>query len=475
MQLRDILRALRNGWRLILAMTLLGILLAAGTTLLMPKTYEATSQLFVSTASGKEDSNQLLQGSSFTQQRVKSYAEAITSPYILDDVITDLGLSTTPEVLGAQIMTEIPLETVLIDVTSQADSPQGAADIANAVSREFSEKVPTLESSEEGQSPVKVTLIRDAVPPIVPVSPQPLLNLILGFLLGLAGGTALALLRQSLDTTVKTEADVKEVTNEVIIGGIHFAKESKSKPLITDGDPHSPRAESFRALRTNLQFVDVAHPAKSLVLTSSIPGEGKSTTTANLALAMGESGARVCVVEADLRRPRMIEYMGLASGAGLTNLIIGDVDYEDVLQPFGKTNVVCLGAGPIPPNPSELLGSPAMGEIIRELEGSFDYVLYDAPPLLPVTDAAVLSRRTGGTIVVVGSGVVRIDQVKKTLEILNNVGAQVLGLVMNRLPAKGPDAYSYSYYGEGYQTDPVHDPNAPRTSRKRQRQVIGKR
>lgn len=157
--------------------------------------------------------------------------------------------------------------------------------------------------------------------------------------------------------------------------------------------------------------------------------------------------------------------MGLVSGAGLTSLIIGDADLEDVLQPYGmNTNVMVLGAGPIPPNPSELLGSPAMTKIVQELEATFDFVIYDAPPLLPVTDAAVLSRLVDGVVVVVGADVVRKDQLRKAMDLLSNVKAEVLGVVINRLPAKGVDGYSY--YREGYAPDPVYDPKAPRTSRR---------
>lgn len=465
MQLREIVRAIRQRWRLVLVTLLAFILVSALATLVMPKKYEATSQLFVSTAGGTGDSNQLLQGSSFSQQRVKSYAEVLRSPLVLSPVIKHLGLDVEPQVLEKQISTEIPLDTVLIEVTAESNSPEQAAGIANAVSEEFVRVVPSVESAGEGSSPVKVTMTRMAEAPDEPVSPRPLINLILGFLAGALAGFGLALLAHRLDTTIKEEADVKAVTDEVVIGGIHFSRDAKTNPLITDGDPHSPRAESFRALRTNLQFVDAAHPAKSIMFTSSVPGEGKSTTTANIALAMGESGAKVCVVEADLRRPRMIEYMGLVSGAGLTNLIIGDADYQDVLQRFGDTSVVVLGAGPIPPNPSELLGSPAMAEVVKDLEESFDYVIYDAPPLLPVTDAAVLSRLMGGVVVVVGADVARKDQLKKTLDQLSIVGADVRGIVLNRLSTKS--AGTYTYYRDGYSPDPVYDPNSPRSTSRR--------
>lgn len=463
MSLREILRAIRTRWRVVVATTLLLMTISAALTFLMPREYEATSQLFVSTAGGTDDSSQLLQGSSFSQQRVKSYAEVLRSPLVLEPVVAELDLGVSPHTLAQDIVTEIPLDTVLIEVTATSGDATEAAAIANAVSNEFIEVVPTVESAGEGQSPVKVTLTRQAEPPESPVSPRPAMNLLLGLIAGLLAGCGLAVLAHRLDTTISGEDDIKQVTDEVIIGAIPLTKEAKDSPIVRAADQHSARAEAFRTLRTNLQFIDAAHPANSIVLTSSIPGEGKSTTSANLAITLAEGGANVCLVEADLRRPRMVEYLGLAAGAGLTNLIIGEVDFEDVLQPFGDdSNIMVLGAGPIPPNPSELLGSPAMKEIVRELESAYDFVIFDAPPLLPVTDAAVLSRLTGGVVIVVGADVVRRDQLRKTMELLSNVGAEVLGIVANRISAKR--SATYSYYGDTYAPDPVYDPSAPRSS-----------
>lgn len=464
MDLRDYLRVLRRRYKTVLAATLIGILTAALVASILPRSYEARAQVFVSVQGQSTD--QMLQGSSFSQQRVKSYAETLLTPLVLDPVVEDLGLSTTAKELAEKHLTAtVPLDTVLIDLTVEDDDPQRAADIANAVVDEFARVVPGLEGPvSDSSSPVQVTVLQRGIPSDDPASPQVRMLLAAGALVGLLGGLALVLLREMTDTKLRGEGDVKATTDEIVIGGIGYSKAVAGKPVVVRDDPLSRRAESYRTLRTNLQFVNAAHPARAIVFTSSVPGEGKTTTTVNLALALGESGAQVCLVEADLRRPRVTSYLRLVDGVGLTNLIMGDADYDDVLQPFGSTNVSVIGAGPIPPNPSELLGSPAMGDIIDQLTEAFDYVLFDAPPLLPVTDAAVLGKRVGGVAVVVGMGIARKEQLTKTLELLGNVGADVLGLVLNRLPDKGADAYAY--YHEGYEADPVHDPNAPRTTAK---------
>ncbi|MBD3782268.1 MAG: CpsD/CapB family tyrosine-protein kinase, partial [Micrococcales bacterium] len=223
------------------------------------------------------------------------------------------------------------------------------------------------------------------------------------------------------------------------------------RPLIVEVDPRSPRAEAFRSLRTNLRFVDAANHPRTIVVTSSIAGEGKSTLTANLALTMAQAGSRVCLVEADLRRPKVLDYMGLEGAVGLTDALIDRADVFDVIQPYGGTNLWVLGAGRIPPNPSELLGSSAMRTLLQNLSSRFDYVVVDAPPTLPVTDAVVLSKLTDGAIVVLGSGLVDRDQVAQTLDSLGSVDGRVLGVVLNRVPVRelgGYGRYAYDTPGD---------------------------
>jgi len=324
-----------------------------------------------------------------------------------------------------------------------------AAQIADAVGKQFTKTVADLESVTTGQSsPVKVTIVNVPTVPTAPISPKPTRNLALGVVLGLLLGLGLALLRDLLDTTIKSEKDCAEVTDATVIGSIGFDPEAAKNPLIVEVGPHSPRAEAFRTLRTNLQFVDAANHPRSIVFTSSVPTEGKTTTTANLAITMAAAGARICVVEGDLRRPRLLEYMGMDGSVGLTNVLIGQAELGDVLQQFADSSLYVLGAGAIPPNPSELLGSASMIATLKELESRFDVVIIDTPPLLPVTDAAVLSTIAGGTVVIVGAGRVDRDHLSRSLQSLETVQARVLGLVLNMIPTQGPDGYYY--YRQGY-------------------------
>ena len=447
-ELKDYIRVIRKRWQIIVAVMLVVVAGAALATALSPDVYQAQTQLFVST-SGGSDSSALLSGSSFTQQRVLSYANVITTPKVLDPVIEALQLKTTAAKLGDQITATVPLNTVVIAVDVTNGDPRVAAQIADAVGKQFTKTVADLESVTTGQSsPVKVSIVSVPTVPTAPISPKPTLNLALGVVLGLLLGLGLALLRDLLDTTIKSEKDCAEVTDATVIGGIGFDPEAAKNPLIVEVGPHSPRAEAFRTLRTNLQFVDAANHPGSIVFTSSVPTEGKTTTTANLAITMAAAGARICVVEGDLRRPRLLEYMGMDGSVGLTNVLIGQAELGDVLQQFADSSLYVLGAGAIPPNPSELLGSASMFATLKELESRFDVVIIDTPPLLPVTDAAVLSTIAGGTVVIVGAGRVNRDHLSRSLQSLETVQARVLGLVLNMIPTQGPDGYYY--YRQGY-------------------------
>lgn len=468
MDLRDYLRVLRQRYPWVVAATLVGGLLAALVTMALPRTYETQAQVFVSVQG--QDTDQMLQGSSFSQQRVKSYAETIRSPLVLDPVIEELGLPTTASELAEnQLRTTVPLDTVLIDLTVRDQDPEQAAAIANAVLERFAEVVPALEGPDGGGgSPVQVTVLQQGTPPESPASPRLSINVAAGLLLGLLAGLGLALVRHVTDTVVRREEDVARVTDTAVLGSIPLTRQARQEPVLGRHELLSARAEHFRDVRTNLQFVQSLSDHRSVLFTSCLPSEGKSTTTANLALTTAHSGATVCLVEADMRRPRLVDYLGMVNSVGLSSLLIGDVDLGDLLQPVGDTGVSFLSSGIVPPNPSELLGSPAMADLVRQLEERFDHVFIDGPPLLPVTDAAVIAQHTGGVVVVVGAGVVRREQLAKGLDKLAHVGARILGLVLNRVPTSGADADPYQV--GTYSQDPVSPDRS--TSRRTAREGI---
>lgn len=446
LELKDYLRVLRRNWIVIFASVLIGILISGAASLLMRPKYMSETKLFVALQNSASVS-ELQQGNVFTQARVQSYVKTVSTPAVLQPVIDSLSLDESPEVLANKITAASDVNTVLISISVTDESPIQAAAIAQAVGGSLVNVVDTLEKPARGEvSPVKLSIVTPAVAASAPISPNVRLNVMLGFLAGLLAGLGLVALRAVLDTRIRGEADLRRLTDAPVLGGISFDSDATKKPLLTQTAPQSPRAESFRQLRTNLQFAHVSHESKTVLMTSSLPGEGKSTTATNLAIALAQAGQTVALVDADLRRPMIAEYLGLERGAGLTTALIGKAELNDLLQPWGSDNLYVLTSGQVPPNPSELLGSDKMKQLISRLESAFDAVIIDAPPLLPVTDAAVLAQQVGGVVLVVGSQKVRTTDVEKSLAALEMVEADLLGVVLNRLPSKGPDAYAYSYY-----------------------------
>ncbi len=449
MELSDYVRILRKNWLVIVIVTLLGIGAAGVYSLTRTPQFEAASTVFVSTQSS-DSIQDLQQGNTFTLARVTTYTNLVSTPIVMNPVIAKLGLKTTATQLAENVTASSPLNTTLITITVTDPDPVKAANIANALGASLTSAVESIETPNGTKnSPVRLTRVKDAIPPLVPSSPNVPLNLALGALVGLVLGVGIAVLRSVLDTRVRTPRDVELTTDAPIIGAIAFDSRAKDRPLIVHVDPLSPRAESFRALRTNLQFLDMGGRS-SFVITSSVPSEGKSTTTINLAIALADAGKRVALLDADLRKPKVAEYLGIEGGAGLTDVLIGRTRVGDVMLPWGQRSLYVLPAGKIPPNPSELLGSKQMHLLLEVLERDFDVVLCDAPPLLPVTDAAILAKETSGAIIAVSAGRTTRHQLSGAIEALTTVGAKVAGVVMSMVPTRGPDAY-YTYgYGYGY-------------------------
>lgn len=455
MDLRGYLRVFRRRIRLMALVLLACVGLAVVNTALSPNVYTSTSTLFVSAqdSSGVGTLQNNLSGALLVQQRVKSYADILQSPELATQVASDLGVAPS-EVLGT-ISASVPLDTVLIKVSASSRDPKLAQRIVNAADRRFSATVADIERPDDGSpAPIKISVTQPALLPAAPTSPKPATNLALGVFLGLALAVAAAVARESLDTRVHGSEQVEGLLEAPVLGAIAFDPTAKKDPLIVHVAPSSPRAEAFRTLRTNLQFVDVGHELRSMVVTSAIESEGKSTTSCNIAISLAQAGTRVVLVEGDLRRPRVADYMGVENAVGLTDALLGTAALEDLLQPWGEGALMVLASGPLPPNPSELLGSAQMEQLLRRLEGMVDLVVIDAPPVLPVTDAAVLGAMTGGVLMVVGVDRTRREQVKRAGEAVRQVGAVLLGAVINKVPRRGADSGTYGYgYGYGYAPD----------------------
>jgi len=450
MGLREYWIIVRKRWSIIISSLAIAMIIGSLYVFFVNPTYSSTARLFVSTEASTSTSD-LLQGSNFTQQRVKSYADIASSPKVLEPVIRDLGLQETTEELAKRVSSSVPLNTVIIELTVEDESPVRAAAIANRLALSLTTTVEDIEKPVDGLStPVKVTIIQDGQTPLKPDNPKPLLDMLIALFGGLVVGIGLAILIENLDLRIRNHGDIEAISTASVLGGIGFDEGATENPLIVHTKPKSTRAEAFRQLRTNIQFIEAVEGRKSVIISSSVPSEGKSTTIANLAIAMADTGAKVLLIDCDFRKPKQHKYLGVEGAVGLTNHLIGQAKLEDVIQPWGKGKLSVLLAGQVPPNPSELLGSEKMRKLILDAEKKFDMVLIDTAPLLPVTDAAILSKMTGGVVVVVSVGKTTRPQLQGALSHIETVGGKVLGFVMNKIPTKGADAYGYYSYGYKY-------------------------
>lgn len=450
MTVRDYLRILRRNWGIILAATTLGVAGAGAFSALSVPQYQASTQLYVSVRSTGVDGalSDLTQGGTYARQAVLSYVDVVTSASVLGAVIEDLGLDLQIPELRDMVSSSSPTNSVLIDIRVTGPDPDQAAAIANSAGGNFAEVVTTVleRPTDGGASPVQISAIEEATSPPTPVSPNTTRNLALGFVLGLVVGLGLAALRSALDTRIANPKDLAHLTDVPTLGAILDDPRADKHALVVHSNPRSPRSESFRSLRTNLQFVNVDGNPRSFVVTSSAPNEGKTTVSTNLAISLAQTGASVVLVDADLRKPSVAKVMGVDGSIGLSSVLAGLVELEDVLTPWVGGGLHVVPAGRIPPNPSELLGSVEMANLLSRLTDRFDHVIIDTPPVLAVTDAALLSRLAGGTILVAAVGLARRNDVVAALDALDGIARRLSGIVVTRAPSKGPDAYHYARY-----------------------------
>lgn len=445
MELQNFLTILRERWIPALATAVLVMAAAVALTLLQTPTYQATNRVFVQTQAGNTISD-LTSGVNFASQQIITYSDMATSPLVLDPVIEELGLDMSAQQLASRISTSIPEETLILEITATAEDPNQAVAIANATSASLQQSVTALEQVGS-TSTVELTVISPAVRPASAASPDIMQNLVLGAVVALAAGVAVAIARDLMDNRIRKAEDVVRASGEPVIATLPASRDAEHYPLVVSQKPHSAQTEAYRELRTNLQFVGMTAESRSILVTSSLPGEGKSAIATNLALVLSQSSARVLIIDADLRRPSLHDYLGIEGGAGLTSVLIGEAALEDVAQPIGSDGLEALSSGPIPPNPSELLGSERMRDLLEVAASRYDFVVVDTAPLLAVTDAAVLSRLVGGTIVVAQSERVKKPQLAESLEKLRVVEANVLGVLLNRVRPGGRATANYAYYG----------------------------
>lgn len=493
-QLGQVLR--RRKWRVVTA-TLLGLGCGLAYSAILPPTYTSDAQVLLQSSSAAN----LITGaqpSGLSSTDIQTQADLATSAPVVAAVRNKLGAA--PKISVTEVST-----TNILQFQASSNSPSTAAKVANAYANAYvavrrgdavssylaaasqvQAKINSLQSQlnslggasasspQAGALSAQVATFRQqlaelqlgattasasaqlanpATPPHSPSSPHPLRDTAAGVGIGLFLGVALAFLYEYLDDTVKSKDDLETCLGGVpVLGLVPTVRKwkPKDKPrLITVESPSSPIAESYRSVRTAVQFVSLDSPLRTLQVTSPASTEGKTTTVANLAVALAQGGDRVVIVCCDLRRPRVHQFFGLDNSVGFTSVILGEASLRQALQVVpGQPRLALLASGPLPPQPAELLGSERAYEVLNSLKGVADVVLLDSPPVLPVTDAAVLSRHVDATLLVAKAGNTTRGQIARAVEILTQVGAPLIGAVLNGVAQE--NAYAESYYRYSY-------------------------
>ena len=474
-----------------------------------PSVYQARTKLLINEATGKDlnDYTALL----MSERQARTYAEMITNRLLLEAVIVDLDLQMNAQSLAQVVKVELIKDTRLIALTVENVDPQQAAEIANTIAARFIEQLQSLENSAyqstrlnleeqmllvdeeiqatsaiiealsadsdplererlitrldeyrktytslllkyedarlaEASTSNNIVHLEPAMTPTEPVRPRVKVNTILAGVLGMALAISAIFLVESLDDTLHTPDDVSRYLGLPVFGVIPQHETVPGSPVTSVG-PRTPPSDAYRALRANIHFASVDRPLKKLLITSAMPGEGKSTIAVNLSISISQNERRTILLDCDFRRPNIHKTIGVANRRGLSHLLASqELSLDDSLQSTAMPNLRVLSIGELPPNPTELLSSEKMQHILQLLSEQSDMLVVDTPPITAVTDAAVLASRMDGILLIIKPGVTRIHTARQTIEQLRRAKANLLGVVLNAVDTRRDGYYSNYYY-----------------------------
>jgi capsular exopolysaccharide synthesis family protein len=453
MELHDYLRiARKRAWLIVLAM-LVCASTALVTSMATTPVYQGTAKLLVVAKTDPNGSTaSAYSGALLSQQLVKSFAQILESRSTAEAALRlDPQPFTAPQ-LQAKIHAEPVTDTLLINLSVDDTNPSRAKRLTNSVAHAFIHDVPNLQSG----SALRVSLVEPALTPSAPVRPKVKLNAALGLVLGLLLGVGLAFLREFLDRSIKAPEELEVAADAPVVGTIPPFKAAR-QPIPVAEQPRTAAAEAFRKLRTNFAFLGIDRQSVCCVVTSPSAADGKSTVAANLAIALAQAGQRVALVDADLRKPTLHKLFDLHQRVGTTTVLLDQAGVLDAIQHLGPDLPAVLASGQLPPNPSELLGSRRMEDLLTELRATYEVIVVDCAPLLPVTDPMVVSRFADGILLIARAGITTRDQAQAAKAACAKAGAKVFGAVLNvtRVTEGDQPAY-YAYHGgSGYKNSPV--------------------
>lgn len=462
--MQRVVRILRAYWKAIVALTVAGGLVGLAWSAVQPRVYTADASGYVAAVASDGSTGAALAGDQLALSKVKSFIDMGYWRSVAETAKTDLGLTDSPEALVQRVKVSNPVDTVNVRVDATGPTPESARDLAEAWLRGMTTEVDQLQSGGGGQSAVRLIAGDSARLPTAPSSPNVKLDISIGALIGAVAGVVFALVRRAFDRRIRSASDITGTISASVVGILPVDKDLASGRAvfsfddIRDGRGSFAHKEAMRELRTNLQYVDVDRPARVMVITSPLPGDGKSTTAANLAMSIAATGQAVILVDADLRRPVLGGMFGFSDDVGLSDVLAGRAQIEQVAHQVDENgSLFVVAAGRTPPNPSEMVGSQRMQALVRKLAEDL-VVIVDSPPTLAVADAAVIASWADGAVLVVTAGRTTDDMLSRAAENIGKTRGHLLGVVLNRVPLRGVDSSYYGgryggYYGYGSRRD----------------------
>lgn len=514
MELRDYLNVIRARRGVIILATIIVTAVSLAVSLLQAPVYQAESRVLISEkdAGAAIFGTVLPELSSQPERALQTQVQLVEVRPVAEATIRDLGLEQKPDELLRAVTVSAIGQTNVISIRAQASSPEMASKIANTMAAKYvaasqdrkrasikeaadeveqrlgearteilelgrriqgsgrsdqlgaelqlltgtyttlAEKLEQLRINERLEAGSGV-VVQPAVEAADPVAPQPLRNMILGLIVGAAFGLGMAFLYEYLDNTIKSTEEAERVYGAPVLGTIPLDKIERGakRRLALVESPGSSTAESYRVLRNSVDFINFEHNLKTLLVTSAAPAEGKSTVAANLAAALAQAGKKVVLASVDFRRPTTDQFFDVNNMIGLSDVLLGTHSLKAALQRSTSDQLLVVTSGKMPPNPSELLGSDKMREVIESLEEWADWVIIDAPPVLAVADPAAVARWADGVLMVSKAGESLRDNARKATELLSKVGARTVGVIIWGLEeGKAGYGYGYGYYAGGY-------------------------
>lgn len=424
MDITDYLQALKRHALLILLLGFLGALLAYGVAAKIPPTYSATGKVFVSARSGSTTS-ELVQGSTFAQNLMQSYTELAKMPSVLEPVIDELGLEATPNSLARSISSDTPLNTVIIRISAQSSTPRGAADLANAVSRQLALTAQgTAPLQDDGKPAILLRQVAAAAPPLNPIAPNIRLMTLTGLGIGLLVGAVFALVRNALDPRIRRVQDIERAV------GIRRSTEiGVYVGVNSEGGVGWASVEPYRRMAADLQFGKTNTQIRSVAVTSSFSNEGAAAAAVNLALALAETNPRVLLVDSDFRESAVTRLCGLGEGRGLESVLQEDAPLDDAVVKWRTISV--LPAGHVVSDAGQLLASLNFSQYLLEMTKSYDVVVLCTAPLLTVSDAYPVVHQTSAVVLSTLCGKSKAGDVGQSVSTLESLSKPLRGIVLS--------------------------------------------